>query len=98
MSADMFAPPVNRAMKVLDRSFFQKVVPTAAARIFNPKDISRCRSELDKSGDALGTNRIMPIRPDPSEQRAKAGGKCMVLRPEVLHNGSSDSPLCIWKC
>ena len=32
--SDMFAPPVNRAMKVLDRAFFKRTVPTSAARIF----------------------------------------------------------------
>jgi tRNA (guanine37-N1)-methyltransferase len=76
MSADMFAPPVNRAMKVLDRSFFQKTVPTSAARIFNPKDISRCRNELDKGRDSLGISRISPVKSDPDEERARKGGKC----------------------
>ncbi|KAF2187808.1 hypothetical protein K469DRAFT_737928 [Zopfia rhizophila CBS 207.26] len=83
---DMFAPPVNRAMKVLDRSFFQKTIPTSAARVFNPKDISRCRAELEKGKDYLGMHRIMSIRPDPSEERARTGGKCIILRPEVIHN------------
>ncbi|KAH7123789.1 Met-10+ like-protein-domain-containing protein [Dendryphion nanum] len=86
MPDDMFTPPINRAMKVLDRSFFQKTVPTSAARIFNPKDISRCRNDLDKSRDTLGLNRIMPIRPDPEEERARAGVKCLLLKPEVVHN------------
>lgn len=52
---DMFAPPVNRAMKVLDRSFFQKTVPISAARVFNPRDISRCRKELESSKDMLNS-------------------------------------------
>ena len=82
----MFAPPVNRAMKVLDRSFFQKTVPTAAARIFNTKDISRCRTDLDRSHDAL-KNRLSPIRPDPDETRAQKGGKCLLLRPEIVPSG-----------
>ncbi|KAF2751038.1 guanine(37)-N1-methyltransferase [Sporormia fimetaria CBS 119925] len=86
MSDDMFAPPVNRAMKVLDRSFFQKTIPLSAARIFNTKDISRLRSELMKSGDALALNRLSPIRPDPSTDLASKGGKCILLRPEVHHN------------
>lgn len=82
----MFAPPVNRAMKVLDRSFFQKTVPTSAARIFNAKDISRCRTELEKSHDAL-KSRISLIRPDPDESRAQKGGRCLLLRPEIAPNG-----------
>ena len=88
---DMFAPPVNRAMRVLDRSFFQKTVPTSAARIFNNKDISRCRTELHKAKDALDLSRIAPIRPDPSEERAANGGKCILLRPEVIHKGISNT-------
>ncbi|KAH8732692.1 Met-10+ like-protein-domain-containing protein [Phaeosphaeriaceae sp. PMI808] len=82
----MLAPPVNRAMKVLDRSFFQKTIPTSAARIFNNKDISRCRKELTASRDTLPNNRVDPIRPDTDSERAQKGGKCLILRPEVVHN------------
>ncbi|KAF2118491.1 Met-10+ like-protein-domain-containing protein [Lophiotrema nucula] len=85
-ASDMFAPPVNRAMKVLDRSFFQRTIPTSAARIFSQKDISRCRLELEKSKDIIGTNRALLIRSDPDQERAGAGGKCVLLRPEVIHN------------
>jgi tRNA (guanine37-N1)-methyltransferase len=88
-TTDMFAPPVNRAMKVLDRSFFQKTIPASAARIFNPKDISRCRKELTASKDTLPSNRIDPIRPDPELERAMEGSKCLLLRPEVVHSGES---------
>ncbi|KAF1997498.1 guanine(37)-N1-methyltransferase [Amniculicola lignicola CBS 123094] len=84
-SDDMFAPPVNRAMRVLDRGFFQKTIPAAAARIFDRKDISRCRDELHKSRDVDGSKaRIKPVWEDPDAERAKAGGKCLLLRPEVL--------------
>ncbi|KAF2468119.1 guanine methyltransferase Trm5 [Lindgomyces ingoldianus] len=89
MSADMIAPPVNHAMKVLDRSFFQKTVPTSAARIFNPKNIATCRTELHRAQDAWLNARIAPIRLDPDEERARVGGKCILLRPEVLHNERS---------
>lgn len=84
MAADMFAPPVNRAMKVLDRAFFQKTVPTSVARIFNTKDISRCRKELDRSHETLHRPRLQPILPDPDAERARTGNKCLVLRPEIL--------------
>ncbi|KAJ4372236.1 tRNA(m(1)G37)methyltransferase [Neocucurbitaria cava] len=73
-------------MKVLDRNFFQKTIPTSAARIFNPKDISRCRKELTSSRDALLNNRVDPVRPDPEQERAQTGVKCLLLRPEVLPN------------
>ncbi|KAH7086882.1 Met-10+ like-protein-domain-containing protein [Paraphoma chrysanthemicola] len=83
---DMFAAPVNRAMSVLDREFFHKTIPTSAARIFNPKNISRCRKDLTASKDTLPNNRVDPIRPDPDTDHAQKGGKCLVLRPEVVHN------------
>lgn len=86
---EMFAPPVNRAMKVLDRSFFQKTIPTSAARIFNPKDISRCRKELTAAKDTLPNNRVDPIRADPDADKAQQGVKCLLLRPEVVHTGES---------
>ncbi|RMZ66786.1 hypothetical protein GMOD_00002154 [Pyrenophora seminiperda CCB06] len=62
-----------------------KTIPTSAARIFNPKDISRCRKELTASKDTLPNNRIDPIRADPDAERATKGSKCLLLRPEVLH-------------
>lgn len=92
MADDMFAPPVNRAMKVLDRSFFQKTVPASAARIFKPQDIARCRKELQLSKDTLPNNRIQPVRIDPDAERAQKGGKCLVLKPEVVHNGKPTTP------
>ncbi|KAH7399338.1 guanine(37)-N1-methyltransferase [Pyrenochaeta sp. MPI-SDFR-AT-0127] len=85
-SNDMFAPPMNRAMKVLDRTFFKKTIPTSAARIFNNKDISRCRKALTASRDALVNNRLDPIRVDPDSERAQKGGKCLLLRSEVVPN------------
>jgi tRNA (guanine37-N1)-methyltransferase len=95
---DMFTPPAARAMKVLDRSFFKKTIPTSAARIFNPKDISRCRKELTASHDTLPNNRVDPIRPDVDPERAAKGSKCLVLRPEVVHNGESGTTRDIRTC
>jgi tRNA (guanine37-N1)-methyltransferase len=85
-------------MKVLDRSFFKKTIPTSAARIFNPKDISRCRKELTASHDTLPNNRVDPIRPDVDPERAAKGSKCLVLRPEVVHNGESGTTRDIRTC
>jgi tRNA (guanine37-N1)-methyltransferase len=98
MADDMFAPPVNRAMKVLDRSFFQRTVPASAARIFKPQDIARCRKELQLSRDTLPNNRVLPVRPDPDAERAQKGGKCLVLKPEIVHNGKPASPSNIPRC
>jgi tRNA (guanine37-N1)-methyltransferase len=84
---DMFLPPINRSMQVLDRAFFKKTIPTSAARIYSSKDISRCRTELNAGRDTIPSSRIDPIRSDPDSERAQKGGKCLVLRPEVVHNG-----------
>ena len=94
----MAAPPINRAMSVLDRAFFTRTVPTSAARIFNTKDISRCRAELLKTREMLDMDRVTPVKSDPDDDKAKAGGKCILLRPEILHNGSPHPPHNICEC
>ncbi|KAI5212504.1 hypothetical protein E4T38_00512 [Aureobasidium subglaciale] len=76
MAEDMFRPPVNRAMRVLDRSFFQKKIPISAARVVDNKTISKCRAELFRSKDALLLERYQIVRPDPVESEAKVGKKC----------------------
>lgn len=82
----MFRPPMNRSMRTLDRTFFKKTIPTSAARILDNKDISLCRKVLENSKEALIQNRIAPVRPDPVEERALRGGKCIILRPEIKHD------------
>ncbi|KAF2498177.1 guanine-N(1)--methyltransferas-like protein [Lophium mytilinum] len=84
----MFRPPINRAMKTLDRAFFKKTVPTSAARIFKQKDISTCKKELESAKDALVLPRFLTIVNDPVEETARAGGKCILLKPEVRHDDS----------
>lgn len=76
-----FLPPINRAMKVLDRSFFRKSVPTSAARIFNPRDIARVRKEC--APDLLQVKRVELMPPDPLNARSKL----LLLRPEVKFDG-----------
>ena len=75
----IFLPPVNRSMRELDRSFFRKSIPLAAARISHLKDTQRIRNILLKSQDLLQVSRLKPFRDDPS----MAGSKCLLLRPEV---------------
>ena len=87
MAEDMFRPPVNRAMRVLDRSFFQKKIPASAARVVDNKTISKCRSDLFRSNDVLRLERYQIVRPDPNEADAKAGKKCILLRPQVDEKG-----------
>ncbi len=85
---DMFRPPVNRAMRVLDRSFFVKRIPLSAARVFDNKNISKCRTELTKSKDILFLDRFPTVKVDDGE-----GGdpkrKCVLLKPEIKHDGLS---------
>lgn len=58
----MFRPPVNRTMRVLDRSFFRKTVPLAAAAIYKASDIASVRRDLLKSRDILALPRLTAIR------------------------------------
>ncbi|KAF4309805.1 putative tRNA methyltransferase trm5 protein [Botryosphaeria dothidea] len=84
MSEDaMFRPPVNRAMRVLDRSFFQKTFPISAARVANNKDISLVRKALEKSKDVLAARRLQSVQPDPLPELAAKGRKCVLLRPDI---------------
>lgn len=84
---EMFRPPINRAMRVLDRSFFQKKVPISAARVLDSKTISKCRSELLRSKDTLFVERLSNIQSDPLEPDVKLGKKCILLRPEINDKG-----------
>ena len=74
---EMFRPPVSRAMRILDRSFFQKKVPLAAARVSQKKQIAKCRTELEH--DLLKLERTSVVKDDPSEQ----GLKALLLRPDI---------------
>jgi tRNA (guanine37-N1)-methyltransferase len=81
-TATMFRPPLAAGMKVLDRNFFQKTVQLKAARIFNNKNISAIRTQLQNSNDILREERISSIAQDPDQNLAKDGRKCVLLRPE----------------
>jgi tRNA (guanine37-N1)-methyltransferase len=83
MHSDM-RPPVNRAMRTLDRSFFRRVVPVSAARVLNNKDIAACRSQLMKSKDALELRRASTLRPVPGPP---SGLKCVLLDTNVKQDG-----------
>nr|POF12909.1 trna (guanine(37)-n1)-methyltransferase [Quercus suber] len=81
---DMFRPPLQLGMKMLDRSKFVRILPINAARVFDNKNISRIRGELEKSKDVLSLERLMNVHLDPDVERAKAGKKCILLRPGVV--------------
>ncbi|KAI4155903.1 MAG: hypothetical protein LQ340_000653 [Diploschistes diacapsis] len=82
----MFRPPTNRAMQVLDRSFFKKSVPLAAARVFEDNQIGPLRSHLRR--ELLEVERISAIRPVPSDQASKRGQKAMLLQPDIRPDDS----------
>ena len=86
MAEEMFRPPINRAMRALDRSFFKKTVPMSAARVLDNKNITKCRFDLTRSKDILGLDRFGVVRPDPTDGHKDL--KCILLRPEVKDDGS----------
>jgi tRNA (guanine37-N1)-methyltransferase len=85
-TATMFRPPVNRAMRTLDRSFFQKTIPLSAARVFKPSDISNVRKELLKN-DLLVLPRISSIRHVKEQDGSVL--KALLLRESVKVDGRS---------
>jgi tRNA (guanine37-N1)-methyltransferase len=88
--SETMRPPINRGMRILDRSFFQKTVPLAAARIFNNQHISQCRQALQKSKDMLKLERgATSIRADPSPDLGSAGKKCLLLREDIKAEGEA---------
>ena len=79
----MFRPPINRAMRVLDRSFFQKKVPLSAARVFDNKKIAKLRSELGH--DVLRLDRfqcVQSVRGSKGEEH-----KALLLHPQIKPDG-----------
>lgn len=91
MADEMFRAPIHRGMRNLDRSQFIKKVQLKAARVFDNKNISKVRAELTRSRDALQQERLGSVFPDPDPERAKAGTKCILLRPEVRMDAQSTS-------
>lgn len=81
----MFRPPVNRAMRTLDRSFFRKTVPLTSARIFQNSEISRVRKELAKTKDLLVLPRLSSVQEIPDQDGTVR--KALLLRETVKHDG-----------
>lgn len=78
-TAEIALPPVNRDMKVLDRSFFKRKVDTSALTVFDPKDIQRVRAKLASSRDLLSATTIRPVLDD----ETTPGARCILLKPHV---------------
>ena len=80
---EMLRPPINRAMKVLDRPFFKKTIPTSVARVVDRQQISKCRSQLKQ--DLLKLDRMQVIK----TLRDDDGGeiKAFLLQPSIKPDG-----------
>ena len=83
LDVEMFRPPVNRAMRVLDRSFFHKKIPLVVAAVSDPKHIGKCRTDLTK--DVLRLDRMQAIKRIHDDQGQER--KALMLRPEVKQDG-----------
>lgn len=81
---EMFRPPINRFMKVLDRSFFHKTIPISAAKVNDKKQISKLR--VDLKHDILHLDRLQVIRSIPGSE--PGAGKALLLKPEIVAEGS----------
>lgn len=81
----MFRPPVNRAMRTLDRSFFRKSTPIAAARVYQNSEIAKIRQALMKSADLLSLPRMNIIRDVKGEEGVVR--KALLLREGLKHDG-----------
>lgn len=88
INADMFRPPINRAMRVLDRSYFRKTVPIYAVRVPDVREIVKLKAKLGH--DVLKLERMQNVQ----KIKDKRGlpGKLLLLRPEVRREGE------LWPC
>ena len=75
-------------MRILDRPFFNKKIPLSAAKILDNRNISKYRAELNKSQELLWLDRISNVQFDPFD-----GTKCLLLNPDVKHDGKNRSGL-----
>lgn len=80
---DMIRPPVNRAMRVLDRSFFKKNVLLSAARVNDRKQISKIRGDLGH--DVLRVGRMQSVQSIRSPQGEES--KAVLLHPRIKTDG-----------
>lgn len=80
---EVFRPPVDRSMRVLDRTFFQKTLPIAAATVFDDRNLSTVRGKVQNAGNLLGVFSIKAVVAD----ETVPGRKCVLLRPGILATG-----------
>lgn len=73
MISRMFLPPIQRGMRVLDRSFFRKNVQITAAIVNDPKMVAAVKRVCER--DLLRNLRIIPVKTELSPD-----GQLQVLR------------------
>ena len=81
---EMLRPPVNRALKQLDRSLFQKTIPLSVAKVSDFKQIAKLRQALGQ--DVLQVERRQGVINLPQEHGP--AGKGFLLQPEIHADGS----------
>ncbi|KAG9245551.1 putative undecaprenyl pyrophosphate protein [Calycina marina] len=87
----IFRPSIVRTSgAALDRAIFNKTIPVAAARVFEPKNINKYVKALQSSRDIVGLDRLKPTILDPDSSYARKGGKCILLRPQIKPEGISN--------
>lgn len=79
--------------KVLDKSFFRKLIPLAAAAVSDVRQITAIRKELERSGDLLRISQIKSLRDD---DIVAESGKCFLLRQGIDADGNVFQRLKIW--
>jgi tRNA (guanine37-N1)-methyltransferase len=86
---EVFRPPVNRSMRILDRKFFRKTLPIAAATVFDDRNLSTVRSKVQNARNLLGVFSIKAVVPD----ETVPGRKCLLLRPGISATGMADGSI-----
>lgn len=79
----MIRPPVQRTMRVLDRSFFQKRIPLTAAAAADVRNLTNLRRQLGLETYKLNRLPIIQNVPDSTGALRKA----LLLRPEIKIDG-----------
>ena len=90
-SGEMIRPPVNYAMRMLDRAFFRKDLALTAARVTDKKLLGSVLRSLEKSKDVLRLERFPSIVSDP-DTAAHEDGKCVLLRSDIRVEGTYHLP------
>ncbi len=84
---NVFGPPILRSTAVLDRALFSKTFNLAAARVKDPRNITRYLKALERSRHLLKVDRVTPVVRDPEESLAAQGRKCLLLGLGVSASG-----------